>query len=455
MARAALWLYSALTWAAQPLLRRKLRRRAVAEPGYGEHIAERFGHYAPSLDSLMPSDSRYSADPCAPLVWIHAVSLGETRAAAILLTALRQQLPGMRLLLTHGTATGRAEGAKLLQPGDVQVWQPWDTRAAVARFLQRFRPSVGLLMETELWPNLVASCRAHGVPLALVNARLSEKSQRQAQRLAWLARPAYAALTAVWAQTELDAQRLRHLGAPVQGVLGNLKFDVVPDAAQLAQGRAWRAHSPRPVVLLASSREGEEALWLENALDLASKQPLSHTGHALAAIKSEVHQRQDVQWLIVPRHPQRFDAVAQLLEGAGLRVSRRSQWTHAPAPADVWLGDSLGEMALYYGLADVALLGGSFAPLGGQNLIEAAACACPVVLGPHTFNFAEAADLACAAGAAQRVVDMAQGVAAACALAQERASLALARDTAAQFAQAHRGAAQATAAAAAQLLERG
>ena len=455
MARAALWLYSALTWAAQPLLRRKLRRRAVAEPGYGEHIAERFGHYAPSLDSLMPSDSRYSADPCAPLVWIHAVSLGETRAAAILLTALRQQLPAMRLLLTHGTATGRAEGAKLLQPGDVQVWQPWDTRAAVARFLQRFRPSVGLLMETELWPNLVAGCRAHGVPLALVNARLSEKSQRQAQRLAWLARPAYAALTAVWAQTEADAQRLRHMGAPVQGVFGNLKFDVVPDAAPLAQGRAWRARSPRPVVLLASSREGEEALWLENALDLASKQPLSHTGHALAAIKSEVHQRQDVQWLIVPRHPQRFDEVAQLLEGAGLRVSRRSQWTHAPAPADVWLGDSLGEMALYYGLADVALLGGSFAPLGGQNLIEAAACACPVVLGPHTFNFAEAADLACAAGAAQRVVDMAQGVAAACALAQERASLALARDTAAQFAQAHRGAAQATAAAAAQLLERG
>ena len=449
MARAALWLYSALTWAAQPLLRRKLRRRAVAEPGYGQHVAERFGDYT---DSALPPANTANT---APLVWIHAVSLGETRAAAILLTALRQQLPGMRLLLTHGTATGRAEGAKLLQPGDVQVWQPWDTRAAVARFLQRFRPSVGLLMETELWPNLVAGCRAHGVPLALVNARLSEKSQRQAQRLAWLARPAYAALTAVWAQTELDAQRLRHLGAPVQGVFGNLKFDVVPDAAQLAQGRAWRAHSPRPVVLLASSREGEEALWLENALDLASKQPLSHTGHALAAIKSEVHQRQDVQWLIVPRHPQRFDAVAQLLESAGLRVSRRSQWTHAPVSADVWLGDSLGEMALYYGLADVALLGGSFAPLGGQNLIEAAACGCPVVLGLHTFNFAEAAELSCAAGAAQRVADMAQGVAAACALAQDRASLAQARDTAAQFAQAHRGAAQATAAAVAQLLERG
>ena len=449
MSGAALWLYSALTWAAQPLLRRKLRRRAVAEPGYGEHIAERFGHYAPSLDR---------ADRAAPLVWIHAVSLGETRAAAILLTALRQQLPGMRLLLTHGTATGRAEGAKLLQPGDVQVWQPWDTRAAVARFLQRFRPAVGLLMETELWPNLVAGCRAHGVPLALVNARLSDTSQRQAQRLAWLARPAYAALAAVWAQTELDAQRLRSLGAPVQAVLGNLKFDLVPDAAPLAQGRAWRTHSARPVVLFASSREGEEALWLENALDLASKQPLDHTGRALEAIKSGVNQRQDVQWLIVPRHPQRFDEVAQLLEGAGLSVSRRSQWTGlaaAPALADVWLGDSLGEMALYYGLADVALLGGSFAPLGGQNLIEAAACACPVVLGPHTFNFAEAAELACAAGAAQRATDMAQGAALACALAQDGAALAAAQQRAAQFAQAHRGAAQATAVAVAGLLGRG
>lgn len=460
MARAALWLYSALTWAAQPLLRRKLRRRAVAEPGYGQHIGERFGYYAASLESVAPSDSRYGADPDSPLVWVHAVSLGETRAAAILLAALRQQMPGMRLLLTHGTATGRAEGENLLQPGDVQVWQPWDTRAAVARFLCRFRPAIGLLMETELWPNLTAACRSHGVPLALVNARLNQKSQRQAQRLAWLARPAYAALTAVWAQTQADAERLRSLGAPVQGVFGNLKFDVVPDAAQLAQGRAWRAHSPRPVVLLASSREGEEALWLDN---LRSNQPLAQSEHTIVAIKKEVGSQAPVdllhrvQWLIVPRHPQRFGEVAQLLERAGVRVARRSEWRGTaaqPAPADVWLGDSLGEMALYYGLADVALLGGSFAPLGGQNLIEAAACGCPVVLGPHTFNFADAAELACAAGAAQRVADMAQGLAAACALAQDAPSLAQARDTATQFAQAHRGGAAATAAAVAALLER-
>ncbi len=450
----ARWLYSALIWAAQPLLLRKLRRRAVAEPGYGRRVGERFGRYPPQMDSLLPPDS---TDAGSKLVWVHAVSLGETRAAAILLTELRQQWPGMRLLLTHGTATGRAEGEKLLQPGDVQVWQPWDTRGAVARFLRQFRPAIGILMETEVWPNLTAACRQRGIPLVLANARLSAKSLRQAQRMAWLARPAYAALAAVWAQTEADAKRLRSLGAPVQGVLGNLKFDVVPDAAQQAQGGQWRARSPRPVVLLASSREGEEALWLQK---IRSKKPLTQTGKALAAINNEakepaVNPAAAVQWLIVPRHPQRFSEVQHLLQGAGLSVSRRSSWADAPEAVDVWLGDSLGEMALYYGLADVALLGGSFAPLGGQNLIEAAACACPVVLGPHTFNFAEAAELACAAGAAQRVADMAQGVDAACALALDAAHLAMARDHAAQFGSAHRGAARRTALAVAGVLAQG
>ncbi|MDD2691824.1 MAG: 3-deoxy-D-manno-octulosonic acid transferase [Simplicispira sp.] len=455
LSRLALGLYSALTWAAQPLLRRKLRRRALAEPGYGLRVAERFGHYGDVPVGGHPA-------PAGPLVWIHAVSLGETRAAAILLGALRQQLPGMRLLLTHGTATGRAEGEKLLQPGDVQVWQPWDTPGAVARFLRRLRPAIGILMETEVWPNLIAACRAQGVPLVLANARLNDKSLRQAQRMAWLARPAYAALAAVWAQTEADAQRLRSLGASVQGVFGNLKFDVVPDAAQLAQGRAWRAPLPRPVVLLASSREGEEAMWLEN---FKPHRPPGQAHRALPAINNEANAARDtaanaanaanasVQWLIVPRHPQRFDEVAQLLERAGLRVARRSQWADGPdAQADVLLGDTLGEMALYYGLADVALLGGSFAPLGGQNLIEAAACTCPVVLGPYTFNFAQAAELACAAGAAQRVPDMAQAMQLATALAHNATALAQAQDAAAQFAQAHRGAAQATAQAVAALL---
>ena len=162
-----------------------------------------------------------------------------------------------------------------------------------------------------------------------------------------------------------------------------------------------------------------------------------------------------MQWLIVPRHPQRFTEVQQLLQDAGLSVSRRSSWGTQPEPADVWLGDSLGEMALYYGLADVALLGGSFAPVGGQNLIEAAACACPVVLGPHTFNFAEAAELACAAGAAERVDYMGQGVDVACALAMDADRLATARDRAVQFGTAHRGAARRTALAVAEILAQG
>ncbi|MDD2545574.1 MAG: 3-deoxy-D-manno-octulosonic acid transferase [Burkholderiaceae bacterium] len=440
MDRAALGLYSALTWAAQPLLRRKLRRRAVAEPGYALAVEERFGHYSPAA----PAEP---APSTGPWVWIHAVSLGETRAAAILLAALRPRLPGMRLLLTHGTATGRAEGAKLLQPGDVQVWQPWDTPGAVARFLAQFQPRLGILMETEVWPCLIAACHARGLPLVLANARLSERSLRQARRMAWLARPAYAALAAVWAQTEADAQRLRALGAPVQGVWGNLKFDAVPDAELLAQGRGWRERARRPVVLLASSREGEEALWLQA---LQSKRPPGQTGIAQEATDSgashaQAAALQAVQWLIVPRHPQRFDAVQQLLQAAGLSVSRRSQWGAHPEPADVWLGDSMGEMALYYGLAHGVLLGGSFAPLGGQNLIEAAACGCPVVLGPHTFNFAEAAEQACQAHAALRVPDMAAAVQRVGALVQDPPALEAAQAAAQHFAQSHRGAAQATA----------
>ncbi|HVL43617.1 MAG TPA: 3-deoxy-D-manno-octulosonic acid transferase [Acidovorax sp.] len=444
---AARALYSLLTWCAQPLLRHKLRRRAVAEPGYAHAVGERFGRYPPPIDSLIPHSS---TDPLGRFVWVHAVSLGETRAAAILLAQLREQLPGMRLLLTHGTATGRAEGEKLLLPGDVQVWQPWDTPGAVSRFLRKFRPAIGILMETEVWPNLVAGCRQRRIPLVLANARFNETSLRKAQRLSALARPAYGGLTAVWAQTQEDATRLAAIGAPVRGVLGNLKFDVVPDAQLLERGREWRARTGRPVVLLASSREGEEALWLEQIQKIRKKMPQAPVDKASDAMNNEASGTDlpdlpTVQWLIVPRHPQRFEEVSQLLQRAGLSVSRRSAWAAAPVAADVWLGDSIGEMALYYGLADVALLGGSFAPLGGQNLIEATACGCPVVLGPHTFNFAEAAELACAAGAAQRVPDLSQGMAQAAALAGDARAHQEASERATRFAATHRGAAQATA----------
>lgn len=423
-------LYSVAMWLAQPLLILKLKRRGAKEPGYLHAIPERFGHYS---QPLPPHDG--------PTVWLHTVSLGETRAAAVLVTALRQILPDMRLLLTHGTATGRAEGAKLLLPGDLQAWQPWDTVGATQRFLRHFKPQIGVLMETEIWPNLVATCHQRQMPLVLASARLSDKSLRQAEQLAWLARPAYAGLNAVWPQTPQDAQRFNTLGAPVRAVLGNLKFDATPDAQLISTGRRWRQQAGRPVVMIASSREGEELALLQ-ILKAFSPPALMDQGQA--AID---HEANKTQWLIVPRHPQRFEVVAELIRAQGFTVSRRSSWgTEGPSLSegapDIWLGDSLGEMALYFGLADVALLGGSFEPLGGQNLIEAAACGCPVVMGPHTFNFALASEQAQEAGAALRVADLSEGVALAAELVSDAERLAQARQACGQFSQAHRGAAQ-------------
>ncbi len=424
-------LYGAFTTALQPLVRRKLARRARAEPGYAHAVPERFGHYGHSQGARHGN---------APLVWLHAVSLGETRAATALVHALRQALPGMRLLLTHGTATGRAAGAALLAPGDLQAWLPWDSPGAVRRFLGHFRPQVGLLMETEVWPQLVLQCRSAGVPLCLVNARLSDKSLRQARRFGVLGRMAYGALAAVWAQSEADARRLHSLGAPVHGVTGNFKYDLQPDAALLAQGRQWRAAQTQPVVLLASAREGEDALWLD-ALERFMASAREDIG--FDAIKTVAN----VRWLLVPRHPQRFDAMEAAVRARGLAVLRRSQWGASgpePAAAGVWLGDSLGEMALYYGMADVALLGGSFAPLGGQNLIEAAACGCPVVMGPNLFNFAHASELATQAGAAFAVADLEAALLRVAQLLQDRAALARASQSGLALAAQHRGAAQRT-----------
>lgn len=420
----SLWLYAVFMRLAKPLLRRKLHKRAQAEPLYGQFIEERFGHYSQS--------SRQD------WIWIHAVSLGETRTAAILLQGLRQALPGMKLLLTNGTATGREEGRKLLQDGDLQVWQPWDSPEVLDRFFSAFKPKLGLLLETEVWPLLVQGAQVHDVPLMLVNARMSDKSMLKAQRWPSLMQPAYAGLSAVCAQAQDDATRLKALGAKVQGIFGNLKFDAKPDAVQLALGQSWRQQLTAPVVMLASSREGEESAWL-------------------AAWQTFILQRSDVHvhWLIVPRHPQRVAEVESLLLSGGLRVSRRSTWgqegpTH-PTPV-VLLGDSLGEMALYYSLSDVALLGGSFEKLGGQNLIEAAACACPIVMGPHTFNFAEASEAAQASGAAQRASDMAEAVRLAVETVQSKQAQQMRSNHAVQFAQQHGGATERTVLAVRELL---
>jgi len=432
-AKLSLWLYSLLMTLAQPLLRRKLFRRSEAEPLYGQFVEERFGHYAnPSHDNW---------------IWVHAVSLGETRTAGILLKTLRETFPGMKLLLTNGTATGREEGQKLLQAGDVQVWQPWDSAEAVSRFYQAFQPQVGLIMETEVWPNLVHGAHQFNVPLILVNARMSDKSMKQALRWPSLMCTAFKGLTGVFAQTKDDEKRLLNLGASVHGVLGNLKFDAHPDAAQMALAQTWRMAMTRPVLMLASSREGEERLWLEAWQNYC-----------------QINPNVQIDWLIVPRHPQRVVEVEELLQSSGLKVSRRSTWgtagpeVHRQDPTSplqasrILLGDSLGEMALYYSFAQVALLGGSFENLGGQNLIEAAACACPVVMGPHTFNFSEAAQAAEISGAALRVTHMEKAIEVACELVLNAHRQAEMASKAMQFAQSHGGATQRTALAVRDLL---
>jgi 3-deoxy-D-manno-octulosonic-acid transferase len=266
--------------------------------------------------------------------------------------------------------------------------------------------------------------------MVLANARLSARSQARGQRLRALMHPAVASFARVLAQTEADAQRLRDSGAAAVQVMGNLKFDSTPSPGLMLRGQAWRAALGRAVVLAAVTREGEEALLLQAWAALPAPRPLL---------------------LVVPRHPQRFDEVAALIMSRGLSLQRRSIWGDEPPPAaagaDVWLGDSLGEMALYYALADVALLGGSWAPLGGQNLIEAAACGCPLLMGPHTFNFAQAAELSLAAGAAERLADLDVAVHRAVALSADAAACRQMGERARAFAALHRGAAQRMAAA--------
>ena len=410
--------YSLLLRLLQPAYALRLWLRGRAEPLYRECIAERFGFYA--------------KPPSAGWVWLHAVSLGETRAAAALVDALRSAHPGLRLLLTHGTATGREAGRDLLRDGDHQTWLPYDTPGATRRFFAQFRPTIGVLMETEIWPNLLLAAQAAAVPMVLANARLSEKSAARGQRFHAVLRPAIDSVALVLAQTDDDARRIRAAGARVVEVAGNLKYDLTPDAGQLAQGAAWRAllqsQGRRDVLLAAITREGEEALLL----DAWRREP-----------------RGDALLVIVPRHPQRFDEVAALIRAAGFSLARRSSWQELPEhdlppialEAQVWLGDSMREMALYYATAKVALLGGSFAPLGGHNLIEAAACGCPLVMGPSTFNFSEAGDLSLAAGASLRVADMNEAVEFASSLLRSPDRLGGLSANALCFASQHRGAA--------------
>ncbi len=399
-------LYSLVWWFMLPFVLLRLWWRGLREPGYRAHIGERLG--------------RPAGQPAAALIWLHAVSVGETRAAEPLVRALLAAYPDHQLLLTHMTATGRATGKALLgrESRVIQAWLPYDTLSMTARFLRHFRPRICILIETEVWPALIASCAATGVPVALVNARLSERSLRRGQRFGGLLGTAARQITLVAAQTQADAVRLAAMGARDIAVTGNLKFDVdVPESLRSA-GRALREQiGTRPVLLCASTREGEEALLL--------------AAYMKATLPA------DFLLMIVPRHPQRFDEVAQLFTDQGLRVQRKSQLKGAPVRSDAQLlvGDTMGEMFAYYTACDFAFIGGSLLPLGGQNLIEACACGKPVLLGPHTFNFAQPSEDALAAGAALRVADARELFARTFDLLANHAQLLTMSDAALRFAQ--------------------
>ena len=403
-------LYTLLWWIALPALPLRLWWRGRNEPLYRRHMGERFGRY------------RSPAPAAREIVWIHAVSLGETRAAAPLIERIAREQPGRAILLTHMTATGRAAGRALFGERVMQAWLPYDVPFAVRRFLARFRPSAGLLLETELWPNLAAEAKRAGVPLLLVNARLSERSARGYSKVAALSRPLLRGLAGVAAQTPEDAARLRALGARDVVVTGNLKFDVDVPVAQRDLGRTLRERFgiARPVVVLASTRNGEEALLLD--------------AFARSAMPA------NALIVIVPRHPQRFDEVAALLRSRELAFARRSADAAVPPEVRVVLGDSIGEMLAYYAAADVAFVGGSLLPLGGQNLIEPIAAQVPTLIGPHTFNFAQASEAAIAAGAARRVADADALFAASAQLLADPAARAAMRASAESFIAAHRGA---------------
>ncbi|KWR90169.1 lipid IV(A) 3-deoxy-D-manno-octulosonic acid transferase [Cupriavidus sp. IDO] len=424
------FVYSLLWLVALPAALLRLVWRARKEPGYLEHVGERLGAYG-----HLPA--------AGPWLWVHAVSVGETRAAQPLIEALLAAYPGHRLLLTHMTPTGRQTGAQLFgkEPRIMQCYLPYDLPWLVSRFLRYFRPAGGMLMETEVWPNLVHGARRAGVPLFLVNARLSPRSFRRTARFGRAAAAMYGDFAGMLAQTVGDAERFEALGVAAVQVTGNLKFDMQPAPASVERGKRLRqAFGERAVLAAASTREGEEPLLLDA---FSRWQQLSGNTPRPAL-------------LLIPRHPQRFDEVAAMAARAGFTVQRRSELDidqlSAPVTADVVLGDSMGEMAMYFAASDLAFIGGSLMPLGGQNLIESCAVGTPVLIGPHTFNFAQATEDAIAAGACLRVADAEDLVRTASKVLSNSASLADMRAHAHTFAGLHRGATVRTLAALAQAL---
>jgi len=368
-------LYTIGLWLLLPYVLFHLLWRARKQPEYLRHIPERFGFYRVRSDK--------------PLLWLHTVSVGETRATVSLVKRLRESYPDDRILLTHTTPTGRATGIQLYGDDVLRVYLPYDYPFAVKRFLKHFRPRVGVLLETEIWFNLIHACHEQAIPLLLLNARLSEKSASRYARYPNLIGSGLCELSAVAAQSVEDAQRLTALGGHQLSVMGNLKFDIAPPSAQLALGQQLRCQfgADRKIFLAASTREGEETLLLEELKSVDIPGLLT---------------------VIVPRHPQRFAEVEALLARHGLAYQRRSENCPVSPQTRIVLGDSMGEMFAYYAACDIAVIGGSLLPFGGQNLIEASAVGKPVLIGPHTWNFTQASQRAVTSGAAVRVQNVAE-----------------------------------------------
>lgn len=356
-----------------PLLPLYLRRRAARGKEVPARLPERFG--------------RGAARPSGRLLWLHAASVGETASVLPVLQALAERAPDLTMLLTTGTVTAATLLRQRLQPAlasrVIHRFAPLDVPAWVARFLRDWRPDAAGFVESELWPNLIRAARSEGTPLALVNARLSQRSARRWRCAPGLAREVLGSFALVLAQSEADAARLRALGASSAHCLGNLKFAASPLPADREALAALRhAIAGRPVLLAASTHSGEEAIAL--------------AAHRLAAPRLP-----GLLTVLVPRHPERGAAIAA--EAGGLAVARRAAGELPGPETEVYIADTLGELGLFYRLAGVAFIGGSLVPHGGQNPLEPARLACPVLLGPHTWNFAEPVERLLAAGGASRL----------------------------------------------------
>jgi len=387
-----LWLglYQFIWYLALPLALGRLLWKGRLQQGYRKHINERLG-------------LSWSISGVTPRIWVHAVSVGETRAAEPLIDALIQS--GEKILLTHMTPTGRDTGRQLfadhIASGQlVQSYLPYDIHWAVNSFYRYFSIKVGLIMETEVWPSLILSARQKSLPIILVNARLSERSAHRLTRFSNFARFVYQSFTKILAQTNLDAKRYSSLGLSNVIVAGNLKFDVMPHPEQIEHALALKKQLTQQVqiVCAASTRDGEEPLIIEAWQKfLKSKENTNDANHFCL--------------LIVPRHPQRFDEVFTQLQSSFTKVTRRSSmndqmFTDAANQGGVMLGDSMGEMSFYYALSDIVIMGGSLLPLGGQNFIEACALGRPIILGEHTFNFQQASADVIDSRAAIRIADV-------------------------------------------------